>query len=662
MNDKRQGLDTTRTRARLITVVAVLVTAAVMAVGAAALSTFERAVEPELNNRARLIGAIVRQEVQHALELGIPFTAIVGLELYLTETLDKFEGVDRIAVHTTGAQEIASVVSPASVSGFQGTRFGQAIAFDRVTNRLPVLEGNELVGEIVVEISPQFVQTRLMDVFLDVLVIALVATLVAMELALAVIVSSVGKPFDRLSLLLDKQCSGNFMHRIRAGGLGGLARAAERLNDHAEDLAGRMTALPAEVRKRIRAGLDATVAEGRPVRLRLADINDIRLALFLFSVATEIGAAFLPLYARAAIRPDWLSPELAAAAPLILYLLGIAVLAPFGGALARRFGPRRLFLASVPPTAFALVATALSNDILEITFWRGVMAVFYATATIACQEYAIRASVDKGSARPASAFVAVVYGGVFCGSALGGVLAERFGFEAAFMIGGAVVILAGVLALVAMRGRAGDPGGTRHIGDGPAKPGQWFGTRFFTLLMGVAVPMNAATAIFVWYLTPLILASSGSGPAEIARVVMLYYLAVALIGPAVSNLADRRLGSAGLVTIGALVSGAALLLLTAQSGFWAVLIAMSGVGIGHALMRAPLYAMAQKITGGSGAGLSALRLVERVGALLGLAASALLIGDFGTSSSIRTLGIAVLAGALLYTVVEMRAAFRSKKL
>ena len=37
--------------------------------------------------------------------------------------------------------------------------------------------------------------------------------------------------------LLGEQRDGNFQHRIRAGGLGGLGRTAARLNDHAEDLA-----------------------------------------------------------------------------------------------------------------------------------------------------------------------------------------------------------------------------------------------------------------------------------------------------------------------------------------------------------------------------------------------------------------------------------------
>src|SRR3546814_8565632 len=77
---------------------------------------------------------------------------------------------------------------------------------------------------------------------------------------------------------------------MRPGGIGALARAAARLNDHAEDLAERLGALPAELRARAIGMMQATVAERRPLRLRLSDINDIRLPLFFFSVSTEIAA------------------------------------------------------------------------------------------------------------------------------------------------------------------------------------------------------------------------------------------------------------------------------------------------------------------------------------------------------------------------------------
>src|SRR3546814_15110420 len=75
----------------------------------------------------------------------------------------------------------------------------------------------------------------------------------------------------------------------------------------------------------------------------------------------------------------------AAAAPLVLYLLAVAALSPFAGPLARRFGARRVFLASVPPSILALVGLGFSDSVAAITFWRGVKIGRASCRESACQ-------------------------------------------------------------------------------------------------------------------------------------------------------------------------------------------------------------------------------------------------------------------------------------
>ena len=182
---------------------------------------------------------------------------------------------------------------------------------------------------------------------------------------------------------------------------------------------------------------------------------------------------------------------------------------------------------------------------------------------------------------------------------------------------------------------------------------KWLTGRYLALLLGVGVPMNATMVIFIWYLTPLMLSDIGSGPAEIARVLILYNLAILLLGPIVARLADSRVGPVVLLVAGALGSATALLSLTVWSGFWAIAVAVTGVGASQILIETPLYALALRITGGPGPGIDALRLLERIGAILGLAASAVLLGLIGAEASIRLLGLAVLAGVAVYAIVEL---------
>ncbi len=662
-------------RLRLVALLVALISGTVLALGAVAIGSFERAVAPELAQRTRLIGAVVRAELQRALDLGVHLDSMAGIDRYLTSTLAKFDEIEGIAVHDehglalASARRpidkrkprfpVASVLSrtgagpsaPAADTGTADSRLFTVV--QRNSYVLPILDGNRLVGEIRIDGSTDFVRTKLREVLLDVMTIVLVAVLVALELTVLLGTASVSKPLRRVFRLLDAQRRGDFRHRIAPGGPDSLVRVAERLNDYAQDLADRFATLPAAARERVRESLDARLAEGRPRLLRLADVEDIRPALFLFSVSTEIAVAFLPLYARALDRPAWLTPELAAAAPLVAYLLAVGLLTPFAGRLADRFGPRRLFLLSVPPTVLSLVGLAQASHVVEITVWRGIMALFYATATIACQEYALRASADRVSARPTGAFVAVIYAGVFCGAALGGVIAGSFGFRAALLGGATIAVLSGAIGVALMRGPAGDAAG--QAGDPPphariTPPG----VRLLALLFGLAVPMNVATAVFVWYLTPLMLTTAGSGPSEVARVVMLYYLAVVLLGPAVTALSDGSIGPRALAVGGAALAAASLLSLSLWSGFWAIVFAMAGLGGGHALMRAPLYALAQRLDP-RGTAITPLRVTERFGAIAGLAACALLLPSAGGDTAIQATGILACAGLLGYLGVEANA-------
>ena len=166
------SIDRDALRGRLILILVAIVAASVLAVAFAAATAFDRAVEPELANRTRLIGGIVRSEIQHALELGIPIDALSGLDVYLSDTIEKFDEVESITVTSTAGLRVAGVQRPAAPSLLDRTGLGELIEFRRTVFALPILQGNKLVGNIFIETSPLFVQTRLRDVFLDVLVLA----------------------------------------------------------------------------------------------------------------------------------------------------------------------------------------------------------------------------------------------------------------------------------------------------------------------------------------------------------------------------------------------------------------------------------------------------------------------------------------------------------
>lgn len=592
---------------------------------------FEQAIAPELESRATVVGQLIQSEMQRALELGIPISALGGLSSYLEGILQDFREISRIMITLPTGEAIAEAGrvadSGAALTSTIGAALGTAVGIKPDSIELPMLAGSEIVGRIQIVGSELFVQTRLRDVFLDVSILGIAMLLIGIEIAIAAVTFSLLKPYAQMMRLLEEQRRGAFLHVMRERGPEVVRRMAARLNAHARDLAARR-------------------ANRRPAPrlLRSSEITDIRLPIFFFALGSEITASFLPILAGSAVRPSWLSGDMAAAAPLIVYLVCMSVLSPFAGALGRRFGPTPLFLSSVPIAACALALMAAADSVTQVALARGLVAVAYALATIAAQEYALRAEPEVSRVSTMSIFMGLILKGTFCGSVIGGVVASRLGFSLTILLGALFIVAAGATCKFGMNGFAGRP----FVARISTKERLATTHRLTALLIGLAMPLSGVTAAFIWYYVPVSLDAGGQRPADIARVIMLYYLSAILIGPIVGSLGRRNDLIVPIALTGAGVTGVSLLTLNVGADFWITALVVLSVGVGHALLRSPIYALTLNFGDASTRPVAILRFVERVGALLGLI-FAVALGSAGRLASLGPLlGVAVLGGALLF--------------
>lgn len=630
-------------RAPVVLATGLVLTAAIGLFSILTINAFNSAITPDLESRTQLIGGLIRGELQRALDLGVPIAGLGGLTSYLVETLADFPEIARIALIGSGGDIIAQTEPALAGAGHEGAEATGVLGISAKVTELPVLVGSEFAGLIRLEGNPQFFQTRLRDVILDVAVLALAMMLVGLEITLAMLAATVWKPHARIMALLHQQSRGRFDHVIAETGPSEWQRLARRLNDRVTDLAERFASS---------GGGDTRPGAARAMQLRLSDSSDIRLPLFLLAFGTEMTASFLPIFAAGTAHPDWLPSGVAAAAPLILYLLFVSALTPVAGTLSQRIGARRLFLISVPPVILALGWMSVSLDIVSVSLARGAVAAFYALASIAAQEYALRAEPAGSIGRVIGTFVGLILGGTFCGSVAGAVIAGRIGYEIAILAGAVIVIGAGLACLAAMRGPAGDAtpraAPTTTAGAAPVRLPQ----AFTALVLGIAMPASAVTAAFVWYFTPLALAAEGLRAADIGRTVMLYYLAAILLGPFVLSYADRSFAAAFCLG-GALLSGSALLILSTWQGLWWTAGTVAVVGIGHAMLRAPIYALARRLAGGAARSIMLLRLTERLGAIAGVAFAAAMTSQAEAAAVPAVLGVMVLVGLFHFALMAL---------
>lgn len=640
-----------RSAARNVVFLAALLTAASLVLsGFAALKVFDDAIEPEIEKRANLIGRSVRDEVENALQIGIPFDAMAGIERYLSRVMDDFSEIERITLIDLKDVVVADV-SRSSGGDPSGILPPDPQAGGKNVIVSPMLSGNTLVGRIVLKIDENFVSSKMRNILLDVLVLGLIAVLLSFEMVIWTVSNTIGKPLDRVFMVLSEQASGTFRHIIRVKDAGTLMRIARRLSDRAFDLAER-------------GG-----TTGKLASIHKAYFSDVRFPLFVYSTATEISGSFLPIYARDSSSLSWLSNDMAATAPLIAYLAAIALVSPFSGHIASRIGGRNLFLLSIPLTAMALVGVGLGQSVVSIALWHGAMALVYALATVACQEYSLGAANKGENAQVLGGYLFVVLGGAFCGASLGGVLADRIGIPATFFTSAGLVVFSGILgyfALSAKLDRPFVPTGAPVAGEPVATGNILASPRFVSLLAGVTFPVNVGMSVFIWFITPLALEAEGAGFADIGRVLMVYYLVPLIVGPTFARLADGRIGYVPFLIAGLAISGIALSSLFFWSGFWPVAVAVALFGLGHAMCDSSQYAQAIQIAEDSGLvnarlrGLTALRIIERLAAIAGLVLAAVFLEAVGYVSITVLIGLAMLAGAVIVTISELRPGGRNR--
>lgn len=683
-----------RVTRRLIVLMTAVMVLSSLAVATLTLNDFNRLLTPELGHKARMIGGIVAADLRRALGYGIPLEAVYGADPYLEGMVEDHDeltyvaivGSDGTLLYRGGAVadavreflEGAPPPEPAQ-SGEAATELGDAL-----DHAVPIVTAEGVIGAVHVGIDRRYVQRQLDDIFFDIMVILVAAVLVTLEVMLALVLVYGTGPIRRLNLLLDQQARGDFAHVLSVRARDAVGRAAYRLSEGARTLhAGfhaactRVGATPEALRADAPLGdtgarLHAVgarfglLAVAGPTPLRRAGPSDVRIPLFIFAFAEELQKSFLPLFVREVYTPiPWLSEPVVIGLPIVVYLFVLAVAAPFAGGWAEHYGSRRLFLAGLVPSVAGFLGCAVADGIGELVAWRGVTALGYAMVTIGCQDYVIASSAAGRWGRNLIVFVGIIMSASMCGTAIGGILADRMGYHAVFALAALLALLAGAIAagtLTDEHDRAPGPAAD----SGAPTPGRLRGAvivlanlRFILFLLCVAVPANVLIAAYLWYLVPLYLSDLGGSISEIARVIMVYYLLIVVVGPLASQVADRpgRLG--WLVGLGSFLSAGGLVAFYDWRSIWAVVLTVVVLGLTHALAKGAQVPLALEICAreiavvGRTTVLSVLRFLERMGSMLGLLVAAALIEAHGYAATTGIIGALVSGAALLFLVVHL---------
>lgn len=373
--------------------------------------------------------------------------------------------------------------------------------------------------------------------------------------------------------------------------------------------------------------------EGAPVPHRL---GLGRCAVFLLILSEEITRAFLPLYIDDLAQAQGLHTRSAISLPISAYMASFALLTPFAGRWAERWGVRRIFSLGCLLSGIGFGWALLDPSYTAFILARCLCAAGYAVGTMAMQQHFLKSSRPENRTRTLALFVGAVQTAAICGSPLGGMLAEQFGPRVILASAAGMSLLAWLVQSLDRVDPPGPPSTPAPLLPALRRPALW------VPLLGAALPVKLVLAGFLFYLVPLALQQEAYGSGATGRAMMAYFLVVAALNPAASWLADRYGWRMSLVLIGGTIVGLGGLA-GWMGGISGLLIGIVSLGLGTGLSAAALQAQ----LGQQGpAAMVLLRTLERLGSVLGPLVAGAMLGHTDYQDTMVLLGLIMLGATL----------------
>ena len=505
--------------------------------------SFERALGPEMAKKVAIVGGSIRVLLLKAVENGIAFDQLYGVDDKFAEVAGEIPEVTYFAItdtqgrvlyqrpgttapiarHLASPEVLAALQAPAMPP--QTVRVG---GHDLVS--LPVVSAGGPLGMLHLGVDVRFVDGLMMEMLYDVLVVLVVSLFFTLELLHFMAGARLEQALGALGDVFSRGAAGEFGAPRRRGtdlAFGGAIQALERtlarvhnqwvaLQRDLEVAASRplherppgLAALRARVQTlatRYRFG-----PPGPSLVAADAELGKVRAPLFVFILAEELTRSFLPGYVQDLLVPiPGLSPQLVLGLPIALFMLIVALGQPYFGVLSERWGTRRTMFTGAAIAALGFVASALAVSVLDLLLWRSLCAVGYAMVFVAAQGYVLAHSTVRNRATSFATFVGAIMVATVCGPSIGGILADNLGERWTFALAALLALssLASIRLLPAHRPDAAGPRIAARVPRWSEVATLLGNRRFLTVTALAAMPAKILLTGVCFYLVPLYVVS-----------------------------------------------------------------------------------------------------------------------------------------------------------
>ena len=664
--------------------------------------SFQASYHEVVRSNLEAVGSSLRENLDRILNMGISIHKLVGLESLLQDVLKDSEELGAVTIRDLSGKRLYACDRNRFSSGpalEDRAGDGAPSLVDAPPSLVFPLTGPEgaAMGELCLHLDADLMKRRILEIALDSGTVILISVLAVIDFVFFLIAFTITLPVERaIRDMTEARRTGSTTHPVSRTGMDFMDHLLDRFDRFRDRTAGTWIRLTTLIRAAAPGGEPGRTPSGpSPLsglsqslgRLRADEDTGgssallrspvlIRPAVFIFIFSEALSISFLPLFARALYRPIWgLSQEIVIGLPISAFMLCIGVALPIGGAFSDRAGHRKAFLTGAVLSAAGLVLTGMARDMTTLILFRSLVGFGFGMVFMASQNFVIENTSPANRAEGLAMFISAFYAGTLCGSAIGGMLADRVGFRAIFFLG-AVLALASIFFLYRFlpkrdavapgpqpeAPREGWPKKLISVLPSPRDFRRLFADRdFAALILLQNIPNKICLIGFVYYIAPLFLQDLGNSRSETGRYIMGYSLAMILFSQAFSRWSDRRHKMKAGIVWGGTLSGLVLLPFFLAENTAMVALGIVLLGLTHALSVSNQTKMASQLPVvrrvGLGSGLGIYRLAERAGNVIAPILAGYLLSTVGYAKALALLGAYTLGSSLLYLMLSRKRAY-----
>ncbi|MEO7144346.1 MAG: MFS transporter, partial [Bryobacteraceae bacterium] len=169
----------------------------------------------------------------------------------------------------------------------------------------------------------------------------------------------------------------------------------------------------------------------------------------MFAIAICGVCAFVDMYCTQPLLPLFVqifhASKAAAGLTVSASTLGVAVAAPFVGSYAERYNRKKIIVGSILALTVPTLLAATSHSLPELVFWRFLQGVLMPGIFATAIAYITEEWAETTVAMVMAIYVSGTVLGGFSGRFVAGMIADRYGWQWAFVVLGAINVAGGLL-------------------------------------------------------------------------------------------------------------------------------------------------------------------------------------------------------------------------